>query len=80
LNEKFILENIEAFEDTRKNHVTIFNRWGDVVFEVDDYNNEDHVFTGLNKNGKDLPSGTYYYKIEFTGGRKAQTGYLSLKR
>ena len=44
---------------TRKNHVAIFNRWGDVVFEVDDYNNDDHVFTGTNKNGKDLPSGTY---------------------
>lgn len=80
LNEKFILENIQAFDDTKKNHVTIFNRWGDVVFEVDDYNNDDHVFIGVNKNGKDLPSGTYYYTIEYAGGRKAKTGYLSLRR
>lgn len=62
------------------NHVTIFNRWGDAVFEVSNYNNTDRAFKGLGKNGQKLPSGTYYYKIEFTGGRKMQIGYLSLKR
>lgn len=63
-----------------QNTVTIYNRWGDVVFEVKDYNNSDPSkrFEGVNKNGKDLPSGTYFYKIEITG--KTVTGYLSLKR
>jgi hypothetical protein len=42
------------------------------------YNNADRVFTGLNKNNKELPAGTYYYKVEFSG--KTKTGYLSLKR
>jgi hypothetical protein len=38
------------------------------------------VFTGKSKNDQDLPTGTYFYKIEFEGGRPLQTGYLSLRR
>lgn len=60
------------------NKVTILNRWGDKVFEVSDYNNDTHRFEGKNTNGKDLPTGTYYYQIETSG--KTYTGYLSLKR
>ena len=79
-NQTFIIQYIDVFEDTRKNHVTIVNRWGDVVFEISDYNNTDRVFSGLSQNGNELPSGTYFYRIEFSGGRKTKTGYLSLKR
>ncbi len=60
------------------NKVTILNRWGDKVFEVSEYNNDTHRFEGKNTNGKDLPTGTYYYQIETSG--KTYTGYLSLKR
>jgi gliding motility-associated-like protein len=79
-NDNFNLKYIELFSDTEKNHVTIYNRWGDVVFEVSDYDNDNNVFTGLNTNGKELPSGTYFYKIEFSSGRTMKTGFLSLKR
>lgn len=75
-NEILRIANIELFA---KNRVSVFNRWGDLVFETDNYNNDDRAFKGLNKNGKELPSGIYYYKIELSGG-KTQTGYLSLKR
>lgn len=61
-----------------KNKVTVYNRWGDQVFETSQYNNSDNRFEGKNDNGKDLPSGTYFYKIEASG--KTITGYLSLKR
>lgn len=74
-NDRLLIENIESFNNTK---VMIFNRWGDLVFEMTGYNNEDRVFTGLNKNNKELPAGTYYYKVEFSG--KTKTGYLSLKR
>lgn len=80
LNEIFLIQYIDILPDAAKNNVSIFNRWGDLVFEIDNYNNNDRVFKGISKGGKELPSGTYYYKIEFSGGRKAQTGYLSLKR
>jgi gliding motility-associated-like protein len=63
-----------------QNKVTIFNRWGDKVFERKDYTNTDggKRFEGRNDNGAELPSGTYFYKIEHAGGMS--TGYLSLKR
>lgn len=79
-NETFFIQYIDILPETQNNNVTIFNRWGDMVFEIADYNNDDRVFTGLNQNGKELPSGTYFYKIEFMGGRTAKTGFLSLKR
>jgi len=79
-NEKWIIENIELSTETRENKVSIYNRWGSQVFEVADYNNDTNVFKGLNQNGGELPSGTYYYKIEFTNGQSSKTGYLVLKR
>ena len=71
---------IDVIADTKNNKVSLFNRWGDMVWEVDNYDNKEQVFKGLNKNGNEIPSGTYFYKIEFASGRKTQIGYISLKR
>jgi gliding motility-associated-like protein len=79
-NDAWIIKNIELLQDTRFNHVAIFNRWGDAVFEVDNYDNLNKQFNGRTKNGGELPSGTYFYKIDFASGRKSLTGYISLKR
>jgi gliding motility-associated-like protein len=79
-NDIFLIRYIDLLPDTQNNKVTIYNRWGSKVFEVSDYNNTTQVFRGLNDNRNELPSGTYFYKIEFPGGRESITGYLSLKR
>jgi gliding motility-associated-like protein len=75
-NPYFRIENIEALEP--QNKVTIYNRWGSEVFEVENYT-EANAFRGLNQNGNELPSGTYFYKIIFKSSGKTQTGYLALK-
>ncbi|HEY3430302.1 MAG TPA: FG-GAP-like repeat-containing protein, partial [Cyclobacteriaceae bacterium] len=77
-NQFFEIRNIESVSP--ENKVTIYNRWGDIVFEVSGYNNSDAAkrFNGVSKNDKDLPTGTYFYKIETSGN--TITGYLSLKR
>jgi gliding motility-associated-like protein len=80
LNKIFRIENIASTPDTQNNTVTIYNRWGSKVFEIENYNNTDRVFKGLNDNGNELPSGTYFYKIQFTSGRSSESGYLQLKR
>jgi gliding motility-associated-like protein len=80
LNAIWRLQNIDATESTRSNVVTIYNRWGDEVFTVSNYDNVDRVFNGKNKNGGDLPSGTYFYRIEFKSGLASKTGFLVLKR
>jgi gliding motility-associated-like protein len=79
-NDTFIIANIDKLPETQSNTVSIYNRWGSKVFEVDDYNNTTKVFKGFNNNGNELPSGTYFYKIIFKSGRKSENGYLVLKR
>ena len=87
LNDYFKIAGIENFPD---NNVKIYNRWGVLVFEVDNYGNNadsDNVFKGfsggritINKD-EGLPFGTYFYVIEFYGenpGRKTYSGYLYL--
>jgi gliding motility-associated-like protein len=78
-NDIFLIQYIDILPDTENNRVTIYNRWGSKVFEVDKYNNTTNVFRGLNNNGNELPAGTYFYKIEFEN-RDTITGYLSIKR
>ncbi|MFZ1808688.1 MAG: Ig-like domain-containing protein [Cyclobacteriaceae bacterium] len=80
LNAYFRIENIETVEP--QNKVSIYNRWGDKVFEVDNYDNNDPTkrFNGESDKGKDLPSGVYFYKIEFGSGSPGLEGYLTLKR
>lgn len=78
-NEFFDIRYIDLLPDTQENKVTIYNRWGTVVFEVENYK-EANAFRGLTSGGNEVPSGTYFYKIEFTNGRSSISGYLSLKR
>ncbi|MBX2941271.1 MAG: gliding motility-associated C-terminal domain-containing protein [Cyclobacteriaceae bacterium] len=79
-NPYFRIENIEIVEP--QNKVSIFNRWGDKVFEIENYNNSDPAkrFNGESDKGKDLPTGIYFYKIEFGSGSPELTGYLTIKR
>jgi gliding motility-associated-like protein len=78
-NATWQIRNIDLLPETQKNRVTIYNRWGDVVFSVTDYNNSSKAFTGVSNNGGDLPSGTYFYKIEFAE-RTSMSGFLVIKR
>lgn len=79
-NDIFFLQYIDVLPATQKNTVIILNRWGDVVWETDDYNNTTRVFRGLNKNGNELPTGVYFYRITFTSSKKPMEGFISLKR
>lgn len=65
-NDIFTIENIKEFP---KNHVSIFNRWGNLVFDVDGY---DMAKEGKNWPDADaldkLPSSTYFYIIQLNDG------------
>jgi gliding motility-associated-like protein len=77
LNEYFYLKFIDTLSP--KNQVSIYNRWGDEVFSISDYDNKTRVFAGLNNDGNKLPVGTYFYKIVLATANKTLTGFLSLK-
>lgn len=63
--------------------VSIYNRWGDLVFEIKNYQNDnmERRFNGQSNVGgaKDLPTGTYFYVIRRKVGEPV-SGYLSLRR
>lgn len=73
------LSNITAYPN---NKVTIFNRWGDRVFEMKGYDNDQKVFRGNSNVGGDneLPAGTYFYVIDKGDGSPPVNGFVSLKR
>jgi gliding motility-associated-like protein len=64
------------------NTVSVFNRWGDLVFNTRNYSDDvpGKRFEGVGADGRSLPTGTYFYKIEFEDGRSEMTGYLALKQ
>jgi gliding motility-associated-like protein len=74
-NEFWYIPNAEFFPDI---NVVVINRWGDKVFEMKGYNNQDKVWYGK-RSGKDLPIGTYYYIITM-GGSKSQRGTVTIIR
>jgi gliding motility-associated-like protein len=78
-NDFFYIQYVDVVPEAKHNTVTIFDTWGDKVFDIADYNNTDRVFTGLNSGGHELPSGNYFYRIDLSSG-KPLTGYLTLKR
>ena len=67
--------------------VSIYNRWGDKVFEISGYDNSSRVFTGKANRlrglgGDELPEGTYFFdiKISSTNTLEKLKGFLVLKR
>ncbi len=79
INDFMLIQFIDVLAGAKENKVTIFDRWGSVVFDIDNYNNTDRVFVGNSNSGALLPSGTYLYKVEIASG-KTYTGFITLKR
>jgi gliding motility-associated-like protein len=62
-------DNLEILNilDWQHNRVSVYNRWGDKVWEGTNYDNHDIVFDGRGNQGShnniELPDGTYYYVV-----------------
>lgn len=59
-NDIFYIENIEEYPD---NEVFIFNRWGQLLFQIKNYDNNENAW-GSKNYPINVPSGTYYYIIK----------------
>ncbi|GAB3337031.1 hypothetical protein GCM10027429_21040 [Marivirga atlantica] len=70
------VQNIEFYES---NSVVIYNRWGQQVYAVNDYDNLDNNFKGISSKGDQLDSGTYYYVIDLSGSETVK-GFFVLQR
>jgi gliding motility-associated-like protein len=74
-NDNFVVHGIEAYPE---NEITVFNRWGNVVYKVSNYTNE---WNGDNMNGEALPDATYFVLVTvFTDENITLKGYVDLRR
>ena len=85
-NDVFVIRNIQLYPN---NTVTIFNRWGVIVYEVDSYGQNNKYFKGISegrstiRQSEELPIGTYFYSIRYVnsqGLQKTRSGYLYLNK
>ncbi|WP_428740609.1 gliding motility-associated C-terminal domain-containing protein, partial [Tenacibaculum sp.] len=78
--------HIDCIENFPNNTIEIFNRWGNTVYRVRGYNNNEVKFTGIsegrvNINANDkLPVGTYFYILDLGNGNKVRKGWLYINR
>ena len=78
INDTWVIEGIQNYP---ANKVNIFDKWGDLVFERSNYNND---WGGNGKSGL-LPDGTYYYLVKLNqhnpiNGTENFTGTVLIKR
>jgi gliding motility-associated-like protein len=60
-NEEFIISCLGRYSD---NTLEIYNRWGQLVYMVDNYNDSD-LWRGTTERGEDVPDGVYYYVFHY---------------
>jgi gliding motility-associated-like protein len=77
INDFFVIPELTQY----RGKIVIWNRWGDIVFESDDYQNDwsGTCETGFCfPNSGMLPDGTYFYHLDIGGIEKE--GYITLIR
>ena len=88
-NPVFTIRNIDEFLCYPTNTVEIYNRWGILVYETNQYDNDTRAFRGISEGritvdkGAQLPTGTYFYVLNYTtkeGESKHKEGYLFLNQ
>lgn len=75
LNETLVFDDLPDYPG---NELVITNRWGSVVYQIEDYQND---WLGQNQKGQLLPEGTYYYMMQFEVSEgNYQIGSVTVKR
>jgi gliding motility-associated-like protein len=73
-NDYFVVHGIEAYPH---NNLTIYNRWGNVVYKKESYQNE---WRGTTVSGEELPEGTYFAILEINDKEIVLNGYVEIRR
>lgn len=78
-NDQFVIKGLSKYPD---NKISIFNRWGNKVYEAIPYSNDwdGTVTKGLHIGDNILPVGTYFYVIDLGDGSKEIKGNIYLNK
>ncbi len=71
---------ISRFEVPDDNIVTIYNRWGDLIWRGENYDNVNVVWDGTNNSGEPVTGGTYFYTISITNSGQQLSGWLQVTK
>ena len=77
-NDLYVIRNIQKYSNS---YFTVFNRWGNTVYEAHGYQNDwdGTANVGYIIGKKPLPVGTYFYVLTY-GQKRSVTGFIYLKR
>lgn len=79
INDNFVILGINYFPEAE---LTVFNRWGEVVYQKANYNNEwqGEFNGGRSLGGNQVPEGTYFYVLQLGPGFETYNGYVEVQR
>jgi gliding motility-associated-like protein len=79
INDLYVIRGIDNYPN---NTFTVFNRWGEKVFDANHYlNNWDGKSSlGFRLGGNELPIGTYFYILDLGDGSSVHKGTIYLNR
>jgi len=89
LNDTFIIKGLDETECFPTNSIEIFNRWGVLVYDTNQYDNNTKVFRGISEGratlskSSELPAGTYFYIVKYSdrfGEKHEKQGYIYLSK
>lgn len=73
-NDTYVVLGLDAYPSNR---FTVFNRWGNLVYEHLNYRNG---WAGENTEGQALPNGTYFVMLDLNEGGRILQNYVDLRR
>lgn len=79
VNDYWRMDGIDFYP---QNVVRVFDRYNNLVYEIDNYNNEDRVWRGEANRGLargKLPDGVYFYSIRVSNDIPSLSGFVILK-
>ncbi len=74
INDRLIIERLDGCPSVS---LTIYNRWGQTVYENEDYNNE---WDGKSRSGADLPDGTYFMVVGYQDRTALINSFIDVRR
>jgi len=74
-NDGYVIQGLEGYP---LNMFRVFNRWGNEVYSKENYVNGE--WTGKNKDGEDLPEGTYFVILEVAEQGQKKNSFVDLRR
>ena len=79
INDLFVIRGINNYPE---NNFTIYNRWGNKVFEASPYKStwDGRSTTGLRVGGDELPVGTYFYILDLGDDSEVIKGTIYLNK